>query len=229
LNKKACFGGLTLAFLILVTSFFAVPVQAVEVQQYRASFYCAAGGDSLIVTKWGVFPWGGPMMEEWFIGRSTVTFIGSGVVEQQSQVSPTLPYPGYYTSNGIQAGGCVFACWGNQIFSVLLYSKGEAGGGFVNDTPTDLFSVGSEAGMGLVYYKGTYRDATGTHAVNGQAVISVTYAPGSTIEMMSFSFLKSDGTVLSIIMFNADMSGAPWGVQREPIYFAQSVKINPLS
>jgi len=165
-------------------------------------------------------------MEEWFIGRSIVAFAGSGKVDQQ----PTLPYTSYYSSSGILAGGGVFACWENQMISVLLYSNGEAGGRFVDDIPADLFSVGSEAGAGLVNYKGTYRDATGTHAVNGKATIGVGFAPGSTIEMMGVDFYKPDGTILlSILLFNADASAAPWGVQRAPNYFASSVRISALS
>jgi hypothetical protein len=225
-NRKTVFFSFASIFLVLATGLIIAPVQAVETQEYRASFYCAAGGECLVVTKWTEQGY----MSEWFIGRGTVAFAGSGKVDQNPPSPPMLPYTSYYRSSGILARGGVFACWGKQMISVLLYSNGEAGGLFVDEgMMTDVFLAGPGPGAGLVLYKGIYRDSSGMHAVNGKATVSVLLAPGSTsIMIMQVSLIKPDNTILlSMLLINADCSAIGWA--HAPNYFAHSVRITALS
>jgi hypothetical protein len=223
LNRNTCLGGFGFIFIILVASSFAAPVQAAVTQKYRASFYCAAGGEALCVTKWDDKGY----MVDWLVGKSAVALAGSGVVERQ-QPSDHVPDVHYTTNNGVVARGGIHASWGKQELNVLLYAN-EAGGLFIDTNKyPDIFLFGLPGG-GNVNYKGTYRDASGTHVVSGAASISAGFAPGSDlIRMISFNLGRPDGTILvSVIFINADLSAMGWA--HAPYLFSQSVKITTLS
>ena len=199
MNRKTIWVSFAFVFLILATGLFVAPAQAVKPKAYRATFSCTAGGECLVLPYDYFF---GPVSDPWFVGRGIAAFTGSAKVDQYPP-SGIIPYYHYYTSSGINGLGVVSVRWGENTISVLLFSKGDAGGYFIDEEPlTDTFAVGFGApgffeGTQLVPYKGTIKDSTGTHAVSGKAVILPFQIGGQSLLLMNLHHL--DGTVLSML------------------------------
>lgn len=185
-----------LSLIIVFTMMLVAPtcVQACKTQKYIACFHCGAAGEFMLACNWESTP-GGNYATDWVIGQGKVAFAGSGKVDKQLP-NEFVPVTWYYRDSGIQGRGSISASWGEQSIQLVLNSKGEAGGIFLDEgTLTDTFIVGSGPGAGLVSYKGTHKDSTGTHKVNGKAIVSAGNAPGSTsIWLISATFYKPDNT-----------------------------------
>jgi len=222
LNKKACFGVLTLAFLILVTTLFAVTVHAVVTQRYRASYFSSAIGECVILSEAVL----GPGQPETYVGRGTMILGGFAEVEEFPPCE-SIPYPYYVTYDSAKAYGGVNVRWEGHMISVSLYSKSDVCGCFVDEGGmSDLFTVGVFPGdpdwvnPQMLSFEGVYRDSAGTRVVNGKAGVA------------TFLIGPQPGVIMTIVaLFEADNSplmSLLW-VQENSEVFLHYVKITTLS
>ncbi len=198
--KNKLFFTVTLVILILPL-LMSGQAQAAHNQEYRASFSCLASGGCIVFPDIGLY--GSPPAIVAYTGMGTLSLCGSAKATLYPASLTGLTFPIYVAERGVKALGMFTATWSGHKISLLLFSRPETSGAFVDpSTYTDLFTVGfypisGQGSSPTLSYSGIYITGTGVEAISGKAVVA--YEPKFTTNVIVISVYRSDGTPLATI------------------------------
>ena len=197
-------------------------------QEFKASFTGFALGESAIIPNW--FP-GDTEPENFIIGRGSIAIHGSAIANGPNTPNENVPYNFYFAQSGVKSRGNVAAQWKGHMIDAFLYSNGEPGGIFVNESQTGaVFMVGIFPGSEMLSFKAIYKDHKGYRVISGKAGVFAMPLGDTGVMGIAVAFLKRDGTPLLTIIWAQEDLPLPSGAAtlHEAKLFTSRVKIAPL-
>jgi hypothetical protein len=204
-------------------------------------FSAQANGECAVLPSLG--PLGTPLaynISASYIGQGATTFNGSAMAKTCAP-QENMPVTFFAAEEGVKLQGSMAVQWNNQTLNITFHSD-NAKGQFENTgNYNNLFTAGLwndeyfTPSASALTYEGTYKNATGTYPISGNAAASamILNYPGSEAsgKFIAVWLLNPDGTPLKAILWALADSNMPPEINVTMIHaaeqFQHSVKVYP--